>query len=68
MSEDRLIDLELKITQQEHTIEELNSVIYSQQKQIDTLESKVATLIQRFKDYLDGNSDDIRGNEKPPHY
>ena len=68
MSEERYIKIESKVTEQELLIEELNQVIYSQQKQIDALESKVSTLLKRFKDFLDGAAEEIRGSEKPPHY
>lgn len=68
MSEERFIDIELKVTQQDRIIDELHQVIYEQQKQIDLLEGKVSTLLKRFKDFLDGASEEIRANEKPPHY
>ncbi|UOF01892.1 SlyX family protein [Bdellovibrio reynosensis] len=68
MSEERLIDIETKILHQEHLIEELNQVVYSQQKTIDKLETLLTGLTKRLKEALGGESDDIRPNEKPPHY
>lgn len=67
MSEQRLIDLEIKISHQDHLLEELHQVVYKQQITIDSIEKKIITLIKRFDD--SGISNEIRGgNEKPPHY
>lgn len=68
MIEQRLIDIETKIAHQDFLIEELNQVIYEQQKTIDKLENSLTTLAKRFKDALAAEND-IRGpDEKPPHY
>lgn len=67
MSEQRFIDIETKIAHQELLIEELNQVIYQQQKTIDKLEATLINLTKRLQGLGDG--DDIRGpDEKPPHY
>lgn len=67
MTEQRLIDLETKIAHQEYLIEELNQTVYEQQKTIDRLEATLSTLVKRYQDILTGG-DEIRPNEKPPHY
>lgn len=68
MIEQRLIDIETKIAHQDFLIEELNQVIYEQQKTIDKLELTLTSLATRFKDAM-GGENDIRGpDEKPPHY
>lgn len=67
MTEQRLIDLETKIAHQEYLIEELNQALYQQQKTIDKLEATITTLVKRYQELLAGG-DDIRPNEKPPHY
>ena len=68
MDEDRLIKIETKLAFQEHTIKELNDVLYDQQKQIDQLESTCKDLVDR----INGLSEDIgevkTNEEKPPHY
>lgn len=67
MSEQRFIDIETKIAHQEFLLEELNQVLYQQQKTIDALETTLKTLTKRLEGLGDGDS--IRGpNEKPPHY
>lgn len=66
-SEQRFIDLETKIAHQEYLLEELNQVLYQQQKTIDALETTLKTLSKRLESLGDG--EEIRGpNEKPPHY
>ena len=68
MDEQRLIDLETKIAHQEYLLEELNQVLYEQQKTIDKMEATLASMGKRLKELLKGN-EDIRGpDEKPPHY
>lgn len=66
MSEERLIDIETKILHQENLIEELNQVVYSQQKTIDKLEKLLNGLTSRLREAL--GEEEIRPNEKPPHY
>lgn len=68
MTEKRLVDLEVKISHQDLLIEELNQVIYDQQKAIDDLQTLVNQLGKRFKEVLGTEGEDIRGHEKPPHY
>ncbi len=57
----RLTDLEIRITHQSELLEQLNDVIYAQQKQIDVLAKKLASLEKQA-------SDPTPANEKPPHY
>lgn len=64
MSEQRLIDLEIKISHQEQTVDTLQQLIYEQQKAIARLESRVERLGKRIEGELDIGS----GDEKPPHY
>lgn len=67
MTDERLTNLEIKISHQDHTIEELHQVIYQQQQTIDQLTKKIIDLTKRFDESGLGGQD-IRGNEKPPHY
>ncbi len=64
MNEDRLENLEIKISFQEKAIKDLNDVLYDQQKEIDRLTAMVNSLLK------DGANLDTHGpaNEKPPHY
>lgn len=58
---ERITELEIRITRQDHTVEELNDVIYAQQRQIDLLTKKIAAL-EKSEDPT------TPVNEKPPHY
>ncbi len=68
-TKNQLIDIETKIAFMEHTIEQLNSVIISQQKAMDALQLKFSQLdakIDQESQYWSQNSNPT--DEKPPHY
>lgn len=46
--EERIVEMETRQAFQEHTLEELNGVIISQQQQIDRLESQIVRLEKKF--------------------
>ena len=66
--ERRIIELETKISYQEHTIQELNDVVTTQQRQIDALEREM----KRIRDHLkEASGSQIARPEEdvpPPHY
>ncbi len=65
MVENRLVDLEIRVTFQEKTIEELNEVIIDQQNQIDLL----ARELERVREQL--RTPPTPGpvpDPLPPHY
>lgn len=65
--EPRITDLEVRLTYQELTLEELNEVIVKQQAQIDVLQSQVEHLLAQ----LQAQNDQIATpttDERPPHY
>lgn len=66
--DERLIEIETKLAYQEHTISELNDVIYRQQQQIDQLERICKALTDRVQDMAETSTSDKGGYEKPPHY
>ncbi|KHD88555.1 MAG: SlyX family protein [Bdellovibrio sp. ArHS] len=69
MDEQRFIDIETKLAHQEMIVEELNQVLYQQQKTIDQLEKLVQGLTKKMKELVTDESGlEIRGHEKPPHY
>lgn len=67
MSDQRLTDLEIKITHQDLLLEELNTVIYQQQTRMDLLEKTIKELIKKMSSSEDGPQIGPH-NEKPPHY
>lgn len=65
--EKHIIELETKVSYQDHIIQELNDVVTNQQKQIDALELKM----ERVRDHLKASSSQLaRPDEEapPPHY
>jgi SlyX protein len=68
MLEQRIIELEIKVSHQEVLIEELNQVIYEQQKTTDKLEASVARLVKKLQELLAANEESQLPHEKPPHY
>lgn len=67
-NEQRLIDLEFKISHQDAALEELSQVLYQQQQTIDLLEAKFNGLLKRLQEGNLSGQDVREGNEKPPHY
>ena len=68
MTEKRITELETKVAYQEHTIQELNDVIYKQQQQIDKVEIMCQHLMDRLQTLSDTGSGESPANERPPHY
>jgi len=68
MDEERLMDIEIKLTRAEDTLDELNKVVYEQQKKIERLESLYTAMMRRMPE---PSGDDQRQgvlHERPPHY
>lgn len=66
--EQRLIDMEIKLSHQEATVESLQQTVYEQQKALDVLERKVTRLAKLIESSAEGGQDIGPANEKPPHY
>lgn len=65
-SEERFVNIEIKVAHQEDLVDELNQRVYDQQKQIDKLEQRLAALAQHIRDNPQGGQGPV--NERPPHY
>lgn len=68
MSEDRLMEIEIKLAGQEDMVEALNQMVYRQQNKIDELEALCTVLARRIRDMQDTGTEQNPVNEKPPHY
>ncbi len=66
--ETRLIDLEIRITHQEATLQQLNDVIVSQHKLIDSLNLAIETLRQQIAAKAQLNIVHPSEETPPPHY
>lgn len=67
-TEDRLVDIEIKIARQEDLVDTLNKTVYAQQKKIDELETLCAALARHIREIRDAAGTGGPANEKPPHY
>jgi uncharacterized coiled-coil protein SlyX len=65
--EDRITELEIKSAHQEATIADLNDVIFSQQKTIDSLEPRLLKMETELKS-LASNIKNASEEDAPPHY
>ncbi|MDH3976472.1 MAG: SlyX family protein [Deltaproteobacteria bacterium] len=66
--EERIRDLEMRFMRQESTIEDLNDVLYGQQKEIDKLGSELERLKDRIKTGAASIIRDPSEETPPPHY
>jgi len=66
--EKRLIELETKISYQDHIIGELNDVVTHQQGQIDRLEKEMKRLHEHLKSGSDSGLARPDEETPPPHY
>ncbi len=65
-AEDRFIDIEIKLGEQENLVDTLNRTIYEQGRRIDQLEALVAKLAEHIRALRDAGQGPV--NERPPHY
>lgn len=65
MTEERVIHIESKITYLEDTVQELNTMVYQQQKQIDQLQAMYEFLLIHIQELAAATGED---SERPPHY
>jgi SlyX protein len=69
MNEERLENIETKISFQEDLIEELNKTVYQQQQKLDQLEEICRALARHVQALAEaGNEGKASANERPPHY
>ena len=64
--EERIIDLEIRMTHQDQTIEDLNKTIFEQWQTIDQMNKEMAALKLRLKTMVQNDIDDAPYT--PPHY
>ena len=66
MVEERLIDIEIKLSRQEDLLETLNQLVYQQRKKIDELEALCSALARHVNTAQDNGPSPA--HELPPHY
>jgi SlyX protein len=65
-TEDRFVDIEIKLAHQEDLVETLNQTVYQQARRIDQLEAMLSKLAQHVRNLQDAGQQPL--NERPPHY
>ncbi len=65
--EDQLIDLEIRLTHMDDTVEQLNQVVTAQQKTIDRLEHLIIKMVREHSEMKEQLAPDIV-DSRPPHY
>ena len=68
MNDERLIDLEVRVTHQEATLQALNDVVAGQQRLIDQLRKEVEQLQRQLREAAPGNIAAPWEEPPPPHY
>ncbi|HEY8027164.1 MAG TPA: SlyX family protein [Burkholderiaceae bacterium] len=68
MDEERLVDIEIKLSRSEDMLETLNQVVYEQQKKIERLEALYTALLRRVPDSAEADGQRRIEDERPPHY
>ncbi|WP_153110874.1 SlyX family protein [Propionivibrio limicola] len=70
--EDRLTELEIKLSLTEDMVEELNRTVFRQQEQIDLLQEQLRFLYRQIQNADEGNGGPAEPrslrDEIPPHY
>tara|TARA_B100001057_G_scaffold328897_1_gene329287 strand:+ start:2396 stop:2599 length:204 start_codon:yes stop_codon:yes gene_type:complete len=67
MSDDHLVAIETKLSFQEDLLDQLNSIIIKQQKDIDSLKCEFL-LIQKKITSMSESIENAGIDERPPHY
>ncbi len=67
-TEERLVDLESKLSHQELALEDLQRAYYEQQKDISRLEAALKRLVAQLENAAASDVERPAANEKPPHY
>lgn len=68
MSDERFIEIEMKLEHQDQALIELNAALTKQQETIMTLERRFASMVERIARMDDVAPDVAPGDERPPHY
>lgn len=68
MSEERLVDIEVKLAHQDQLLVDLNDVVTKQQEKIMELEQLCASLVDRVRSIGEASPGGGAQDEPPPHY
>ncbi len=68
VDDEKIIDIETKLTHQEHLLSALNEALANQQAQIADLEKLCQSLADRFRALSRAGAGNGNDDEEPPHY
>lgn len=68
MGDQRITDLEIQLTHQQNQVDELNSLVYRQQMQINILSAELKQLKEHLQIAMPSLSRGIEEETPPPHY
>lgn len=68
LPDDRLVAIELLITHLQHDLEQMHSVLLSQQTEIDALKQRIAQFETRMEQMDATPEQRDLNDERPPHY
>lgn len=63
-----ITDLQIRLTHQDDTIEQLNAIVTRQQMEMDKLKAELIRLRESVQDLKDSGPAVQGGEELPPHY
>jgi SlyX protein len=66
--EERIVELEIRHTEQQDLLEQLNEALVEQQKAMDFLRAELDRLRRRVESLPEPGQVDAGIQEKPPHY
>ena len=66
--EEKITNLEIRLTHQEAAIEEMNAVLLKQYQLIESLRAELGLLQRQLKDLGSSNVVDASQEPPPPHY
>jgi SlyX protein len=67
MPDDHLVKIETKLSYQEDLLDQLNSIIIRQQKEIDSLKRELLLLKEKITT-INESTENNNMDERPPHY
>jgi len=67
-TEQRITELEIRLTHQDEHIETLSNTIIRQHDEIDTLKLRLEILEKRLKQASESQLADLKDETPPPHY
>ncbi len=68
MNEQRLTDLEIRFSHQDHFLEQLNKIVVAQQTTIERLEKEILDLKRSINSENGVQANRTLQDDKPPHY